>query len=844
MKIKKYIGLAALVFSLTANAQTINFEDATQYKSIGVYDSWVDSPFRTGELQGNVKVITNELTEVNEAGIAPNTSGKMLAFQRSRWAGNLYGARIDLNTPIQLTPENQYVHVYLYKERPGRVMLIGLGRRTERPHQAETEQFNEVYAKEITTGAWNELVFPIKGAEGVEVHALVVVPDCESTHNLDSDFAAYIDEIEINNDPSPRFSTETYPINFEKTLAHNRDDRATNTIGFNSPSGGNQTIQTNQSTTKKVYYEFLETPFLAKAGESITTTMSFSGSWMHSYVYIDYGQDGKFDIAPVNGSYSGTDAVSFSYYDGKTYAGASTSTSATFNNPPAFTIPSTLENGFYRVRYKVDWDNIDAGGNVSDNNHIRSNGGIIVDTRVNIHNDQVKIYRTTGDFGAGLNGDILKSDGSDFSEENIPFGEPYTIKAQPAPGFAFSHVIIRHGHKLDGDSIVGGTQQYTEENIPASSFANGSYTIPAEYVDGDVSLLPYFISVSNETHSVTFGTAENGTFEIQKDGVAIASGEEVQEGTVLTVVVNPNEGYELDAITVNGEKIANNAFTVMGETTVVVTFKEISTVLNYCTYEGNSTHTGRKLNSLTLNGSFSISSIQPNFKDPIYRDRTSEVFEVNAGSQVTASVDFSGEWMHGYLYIDYNKNGEFSDEATGDYAPFNIGATGIPAADSELVTYTYYGLNDDTEERGYDSAGNSHVGTSSNRHASLMNGGSIPEFTIPATTPSGEYRARFMVAWNSIDPCGYDKIQEEGGCMLDFTIKVNKTSAIDEVEGENVVLYYANGEIFTNAEGKISVYDMAGNLVKHSEFAPVNVEGLASGVYVVRVNGKTVKFVK
>ncbi len=331
MEIKKYIGLVALVFSLTANAQTINFEDTAQYKAIGIYDSWIDSPFRTGELQGNVKVITNELTEVNESGIAPNTSGKMLAFQRSRWASNLYGARIDLNTPIQLTPENQYVHLYLYKERPGRVMLIGLGRRAERPHQVETEQFNEVYTQKVILGEWNELVFPIKGAPGVEVHALVVVPDCESTHNLDSDFAVYIDEIVINNSAVARIDNQAKPV-------------------------------------------------------------------------------------------------------------------------------------------------------VTERNQLKPG-------------DSVKIYRANTTDG-GLNGDILKADGSPFTTEYIAFGEPYTIQAQPAPGFRLSHLIIRHGVNLEGACEVGGTIQYKEEKIPASEFVNNSYTIPAEFIDGDVRIIPYFSSES------------------------------------------------------------------------------------------------------------------------------------------------------------------------------------------------------------------------------------------------------------------------------------------------------------------------------------------------------------
>ena len=48
MKLHTLLGLAALALPLTANAQatvSIDFETADSYKSIGVYDTWENSPF-------------------------------------------------------------------------------------------------------------------------------------------------------------------------------------------------------------------------------------------------------------------------------------------------------------------------------------------------------------------------------------------------------------------------------------------------------------------------------------------------------------------------------------------------------------------------------------------------------------------------------------------------------------------------------------------------------------------------------------------------------------------------------------------------------------------------------
>ena len=82
----------ALGLSLTTGAQiAINFE-VQDYKSLGVYDTWEASPFRTGQLQGNYAVVDNHLTAEEEMlGAAPNTSAKILAVQRSRFGSNTFG---------------------------------------------------------------------------------------------------------------------------------------------------------------------------------------------------------------------------------------------------------------------------------------------------------------------------------------------------------------------------------------------------------------------------------------------------------------------------------------------------------------------------------------------------------------------------------------------------------------------------------------------------------------------------------------------------------------------------------------------------------------------------------
>lgn len=498
--LKKYIGLAAAAFPLMALAQlNIGFETTDTYTKLGVYDAWEESPFRKGLLEGNVKVIANELTQADELlGRAPNATEKILAVQRSRFGSNTFGARIDLAETFELTTTPKYVHVFINKPTAGRVMLIGLGKRRDRAGQSpETEQFWEVSSTKITPDKWCDAVFAIKGAGGIDIHSLVVVPECESPHNLTEDFVAYIDEITFMSTATPRVIYGDYPLNYEENTTLQRSDRYTTGISLDVAGGETQTLPVTQQTTKLLYNNLLGKSFVVKAGDRVTPTFDYhaSGSpWMHGYVYLDRGNDGRFDAEMEGESIpEGSDIMTFSHLNGKNSNGVTTA-AGTSIQPPAFVVPE-LPYGYYRMRYKVDWDNIDPAGNNNAGNEIWSNGGAIIDVRLNIHGDEVSISRS-----GGLNGDILDEDGNILTTKTAPFGQPFTIVAKPASSnFQISYIKVRHGYNLDGDSLVHGTPQYIDEIYPAYFFRDNKFTIPAECIDGDVVIEPYFVDTGLET---------------------------------------------------------------------------------------------------------------------------------------------------------------------------------------------------------------------------------------------------------------------------------------------------------------------------------------------------------
>ena len=483
--VKNMIPAAALIFSASAaTAGVIDFETTDGYTAVGVYDIWENSPLNLGAISGNFAVTDNPDTSADEGtGLQPNGSAKVLGAQRSRFGSNRFGARVDLSTENQfkLTPTVQYVHVNLLTPEAGRVMLIGLGSRDDDSEQdLHVVQFQKMSNNRMTPNQWTDMVFAVKGAGGITVRSLVLVPHCESPHELDDDFLFYIDNLEVNNSPTPTIQHGFYPINADKeTTGMTRTDRYTNSITINK-----DTLQINQNSSKKLYYELLDKPVIARAGESMTVKINASFStWMHSYVYLDLNNDGKFnnelnsDGTPAEGS----EVVAYSCYNAKDSKGASASNQYSFH-APAFTLPADMASGVYRLRAKLDWNNIDPAGNDAAGNLIADNGGVIVDVPV--------IVVAAGDKATvndnQLNGEVLAADGTKLNALQVPALEDYALKMNPENGFACTGLDVFYGFDLNGDQFdkYGNPQWFTKGYTFTD--LNQDFTLPADVMFGNV----------------------------------------------------------------------------------------------------------------------------------------------------------------------------------------------------------------------------------------------------------------------------------------------------------------------------------------------------------------------
>lgn len=577
-----------MLLPMAMTAQTnITFEEQ-DYKALGVYDTWEESPFRTGKLNGNYAVIDNHLTYVDEQlEAAPNDSKKILAIQRSRYGSNTFGVRIDLNETFELTPTTKYIHVMVHRPYGGRVMVVGLGKRTERQGQSpETEQFWAMSTTNVGADKWQDVVLPIKGNGGIDIYSLVVVPDCESPHNYSEDAICYIDNIEVNDNPQSKFVYGYYPVSFDKGQLYTRSDRHVNGVGIVSGDGTQNFTAPSKPNT--VYVDMTANELRARAGEKVTPKINYSGSWMHGYVYLDTNNDGKFqyDMNDDNTVPEGSEIMAYSYYEGKNSTGASVSNSNVLA-PPAFTIPAGLENGYYRMRFKVDWDCIDPAGNMDQGNSIISNGGGIIDIRLNVHGD----YCNVND--ANRNGEVLAADGTKLVKYQAEFGKPFTIKMNPEQGFEYAGIVVKYGYNLGGDSIVHDNLQWQKVRISRELFVNDEYTIPSEYMIGDVEIEGLFIEEGTyvpevpetryETTVVNNGNFADGTtwytIQIGQQGYVLSDNGDANyialNNTNLDIenpaqlwcfTGNEEEGYRIYNMQAGGSKVLAAPTTMLGST--------------------------------------------------------------------------------------------------------------------------------------------------------------------------------------------------------------------------------------------------------------------------------------
>ena len=214
----------------------------------------------------------------------------------------------------------------------------------------------------------------------------------------------------------------------------------------------------------------------------------------------------------------------------------------------------------------------------------------------------------------------------------------------------------------------------------------------------------------------------------------------------------------------------------------------------------NTSAHGRMLNSFSLQQAGKETQTKSvKTSKAAYEDHTAdEPFTVEAGSELTASFDYTGEWMHSFVYIDFDNDGDFS------YKEGQWDQTG-----TDLVAFSFYSLdsNPKNDASGYNSVGEELTGDARNTYAA-------PSFKAPAK--AGEYRIRFKFDWNCILPGGSSTILEDGGGVWDATLKVVEP-VVDGISTINAEAANGEAQLFTIDGVKLSKLQKGLNIVRTAD---------------------------
>ena len=220
------------------------------------------------------------------------------------------------------------------------------------------------------------------GGEGEEIEALFQIVNVSENEikmalNIFGNTFSYDGEFNYDQPEEPK---EDYAINFEKDAKQTHASRYSTSVSL-TVNGKEQTIEFGK--TMNGYEDLTAQSFTVTPGAEVTPAIGYVGEWMHGYVYVDLNNDKQFSFNADSDDQTGTEVVSYSFYSasngstGLNSKGETVSNNCNVNPLPSFTAP--MEEGTYRIRFKVDWNSVDAGGCVIATNNILNNGGGIYD---------------------------------------------------------------------------------------------------------------------------------------------------------------------------------------------------------------------------------------------------------------------------------------------------------------------------------------------------------------------------------------------------------------------------------------------------------------------------------
>ena len=359
-------------------------------------------------------------------------------------------------------------------------------------------------------------------------------------------------------------ATELRTEYVHNTGSLNRNDRGlqsfTLTDGENSLSVSG--IQT--SSTSPVYVDKSSSKLTTTAGATLSfSDFTYTGSWMHAYAYVDYNKDFYFESTNNNGGTTDGEIVSYNYYNDKTITGdagsradAMTSEHNGSKTLPAFTLPANLAPGEYRMRIKVDWNNIDADYGASD---IATNGGCQCDITLVVEQPVEPEVPSSG-ITSGyyrIQNRYMDLDESNPRQESGKGAYLSNASAtSSAPILCSSTLLTDAGciWYIEGDDENGFTFKNMNNGKYISKSATSLDNPHVQFVDnvdnaGKFKLMKessdqYFYIMNPDANKPYFNAANQGLQYIYEDAKDDGPAHwTIEKATTLDVTINPSAGY-------------------------------------------------------------------------------------------------------------------------------------------------------------------------------------------------------------------------------------------------------------------------------------------------------------
>lgn len=310
---------------------------------------------------------------------------------------------------------------------------------------------------------------------------------------------------------------------------------------------------------------------------------------------------------------------------------------------------------------------------------------------------------------------------------------------------------------------------------------NPVFVLGDQNFNGDIDEFQYFNRVL--TPEEMAAAADNRLEEIDCL-VALFDLNEPVEGTIATYANKaPNGNADLKAVYYKNEygTSMRGLYSRSSSEEVEPTYT-VGRLLpaEYCTIDGNYAFgsNARLTTAMSITGNkghvYNDTQLQSATDKALYVDHTSRPLSFSRGETVTMQATNTGEWMHCYAYLDLDRDGEFVpvlDEETMAVQPA-----------SELMAFNCYSavcyeLEKDGTKPSSEQEGTTYHNSLGESVAASGRPSDPLTFTIPENLRPGDYRLRFKVDWNNIDPCGHPDQQAQtlaanGGCIIDFTLRI------------------------------------------------------------------------